>query len=499
MSGSPHVPVLVVLLPFLAGVVAGVVRQGAFAWLLAWLVSWATFALTVVLALRVQAEGAITCVIGGWAPPLGIALRIDGLNAFVLALVAGIAAVTIPFARVSVAREIPPDRHHQFFALLLLFVAGMLGVTATGDAFNLYVLIEIFSLTSYALVAMGHGQDRRALTASFQYLVVGSVGACFLLVGLGYLFLATGTLNMADMAARLGELHGSTTVRTGVAFVLVGLSLKMALFPLHQWMADAYTYAPMAVTALMASTSTKVGVYVTIRFLYTIFGQELSFQVLPSGPLLLAFACMAIIVGSLLAIRQTDVRRILAYSSVAQIGYLVLGVALANAEGLAGSLVHLLNHALVKGALFLGVGAVVHRVGGASLTELTGIGRRMPLTAAVLTIGGAGLIGLPLTGGFVSKWYLVAGALEADLWPVALVILFGSLLAVAYVLRVLQVVYFGAPGTVAPEPAGEASPAFLVPAFVLLGGSVFVGVNGAVTGGLIMSAARQLLAAGGAQ
>lgn len=496
MTLTPQVPALVVLVPLLAGVVIGLVRHAGLAWLLASLASVTTFALTLALAARVQAEGVVVYAMGGWAAPTGIELRVDALNALVLALVAGMAAVIVPTSRASVAREVPADRHDQFYALLLLCVAGMLGVTATGDAFNLYVLIEISSLTAYALVALGRSRDRRALTASFQYLIMGSIGASFLLVGLGYLFLATGTLNMADMAVRLADLHGSTTVRTGVAFVIVGLSLKMALFPVHQWMADAYTYAPTAVTALMASTATKVGVYITIRFVYTIFGHELSFVIMPTDAFLLAFACLAIIVGSLQAIRQHDVRRLLAYSSVAQIGYLVLGLALGSALGLSGTLVHLLNHALVKGALFLAVGAVVYRQGGATMHELTGIARRMPLTAAAIAVGGLGLIGVPLTGGFVSKWYLVAGALEAGLWPVAVVVLVGSLLAVAYVLRLLQVVYFGEPGTVAPEPAGEAPASFWAPALLLLLGSVALGVNGQLTGGLIAAAAGAL--AGGA-
>lgn len=491
-----HLPVLVILVPFLAGIAVALLRHGPLAWLLSTVASWLTLALTLFLAGRVWTEGVVSYALGGWAPPLGIELRIDPLNAIVLTLVAGLAAVTTPFSRTSVARDISPDRHHQLYGLMLLFVGGMLGVTATGDAFNLYVLIEIFSLTSYALVALGGRRDRRALTAAFQYLVVGSIGACFLLIGLGYLFLATGTLNMADMSARLATLHGSTTVRTGVGFVLVGLCLKVALFPLHQWLADAYTYAPNAVTALMASTSTKVGVYVLIRFLYTIFGQELSFATLPTSSFLLAFACLAIIGGSLLALRQTDVRRLLAYSSVAQLGYLVVGLSLANAQGLTGTLIHLVHHALIKGALFLAIGGVAHRVGGASITELTGIARRMPLTTAALTVGGLGLIGVPLTGGFISKWHLLTGALEAGLWQVALTVLLGSLLAVAYVLKVLQVVYFGDPGTVAPEPAGEAALGFLAPAALLLVGSVLLGVDGTVTSFLV-DAARHLTERGG--
>lgn len=488
-----QLPALVVVIPLLAGVGAAVSGRGNRAWLLAVAATWATFSIALQLAVVVHAQGPVSYAMGGWPDPTGIELRVDRLSALVLCVVSGIAAAVTPFARLSVAREVPEDRQHFFYAAFLLCVTGLLGITATGDAFNLYVLLEISSLTAYALVAMGKGRDRRALTAAFQYLVMGSVGASFLLVGIGYLFLATGTLNMADMAERIAELHDSRTVRTGFAFVLVGLSLKMALFPVHQWLPNAYTYAPTAVSALLAATATKVAIYVAIRFTYTIFGPELSFE-LPTDTILIGSSLLAILFGSLLAIRQTELKRLLAYSSVAQIGYLVLGFSLGNADGVTGSLLHLVNHALVKGALFMAAGAVLYRTGGARLADLSGLGRRMPLTAAALTIGGLGLVGVPLTGGFVSKWFLVAGALKAGLWPVAVVVLLGSLLAVIYVLRFLQPLYFG-PADFDREPS-EAPPSFVIPTLVLLAGSLLLGVSGPIARGIVRSAAAALTGEG---
>ena len=484
MSGlADDLPALVVVVPLLAALAVAVFGRGGRAWALTAAATTAVFGLSAALAAEVLASGVRSYTFGGWEPvelvgaigpvPIGIEYRVDALNALVLLVVAGISAVVTPYARLTVAREVPADRAHLFYATYLLCVTGLLGITITGDAFNLYVLLEISSLTTYALVAMGKGADRRALTASFSYLVMGTVGASFLLVGIGYLFLATGTLNMADMSRELAALGPNQTVTTAFGMILVGLTIKMALFPLHQWLPNAYTYAPTAVTALLASTATKVGVYVALRFFFTIFGPTFALENFAAEVVTL-LACLAILHGSLMAIQQTDVKRLLAFSSVAQIGYMALGIGLHTSTGLTGSLLHLINHALVKGALFMAAGAVLYRTGLRDLRGLRGLWRTMPATAAVLTVACLGLVGVPLTGGFVSKWYLVGGALELGKWHVAAVVLIGSLLAVVYALRLLEPMVFDAP----EEAVGEAPPSLVLPAGLLALGSVVFGVVG---------------------
>ncbi|MDC3379315.1 monovalent cation/H+ antiporter subunit D family protein, partial [Planctomycetota bacterium] len=435
MTFADQLPVLLVITPLLAGLVCSFLKGGEKAWWLTLATAWSVFAMALALLVRVHGSdvGFESYPLGGWAAPIGIEYRVDRLNGWVLTIVAGIGALVTLFARKSVASEVPADRVHFFYAAFLVCLTGLLGITITGDAFNVYVLLEISSLSTYALVAMGMKRDRRALTASINYLVMGTVGASFILLGIGYLFQATGTLNMADMAAKLSTLEGSDrTVRTAYAMLFAGFSIKMALFPLHYWLPNAYTYAPSAVTAFLASTATKVGVYSALRFLYTLFGGSLTIQELPADWALIGFGCVAILFGSLIAIHQRDMKKLLAFSSVAQIGYMAVGIGLANLNGLTGTLVHLLNHALVKGALFVGAGILVYRFGSSRMTSLQGLGKRMPLTAAAITLAGLGLIGVPLTGGFVSKWFLVSGALAKGLWPVAAVILLGSVLAVVY-------------------------------------------------------------------
>jgi multicomponent Na+:H+ antiporter subunit D len=492
-----NLPALIVVLPLLSGLLVSLFGRSGRAWKLTTVATTLLFAMTVWLCTLVLAspEGFISFNLGGWEPQtlttgagtvsVGIEYRVDCLNALVLGIVAGIGAIVTPFARLSVAKEIPEDRLHFFYAVYLLCITGLMGIAITGDAFNVYVLLEISSLTAYALVAMGKEFDRRALTAAFHYLIMGTVGASFVLLGIGYLFMVTGTLNMAEMAQQLAMHSMDRTVITAFALIIVGLSLKMGLFPLHQWLPNAYTYAPTAVTALLASTATKVGIYVGLRFFFTIFRKgDLKSM---GADALIFFSCTAIIFGSVRAIQQVNIKRLLAYSSVAQVGYMVLGFAMLSHDGYMGSLLHMVNHALVKGALFLAVGAAFYRTGSMKIESLKGLFRTMPVVASAIAVGGIALIGLPLTGGFISKWFLVGAAIEGGSWAVAAVILFGSVLAIVYVLRLVEPMVFAQPGE---GPQVSRAPLSLsLPAWVLIAGSIYCGLDGSAIRRLVEGAA----------
>ena len=485
-----NLPVLIVVLPLLAALAAPLLGRGNKPWLLATIVSFSVLLLTIVLLMRVMQTGTISYALGNWAPPIGIEYRVDRFNAFVLLIIAVISAVVTVFARLSVAREIPADRVHFFYSAYLMCITGLFGVTITGDVFNLYVLLEISSLATYVLVAMG--RQPMALRASFNYLILGTVGATFLLIGIGHLYIATGTLNMLDLSQRLTELADNRTVRSGFAFIIVGASLKLALFPLHLWLPNAYTYAPSAVTALIAGTATKVGAYILIRFLFTIFGIEFSFGVLHADTVLLIMAAIAIIVGSVIAIRQNNIKRMLAYSSIAQIGYITLGIGLASATGLTAGILHLFNHAMMKTALFLALGCVIYRVGSVHIDALRGLGRRMPWTFAAFTVAGLSLVGIPLTTGFVSKWYLVLAAFETDRWPIAVLVLVGSLLALIYIWRVVEAAYFQ-PLAKTNRNVKEAPLSLLVPTWLLVLANLYFGIDTKLTVGGASQAASLLL------
>jgi len=295
------------------------------------------------LLIRVLDSGVITYELGGWAAPWGIEYRIDTLNAFVLVIVSAIGAIVLPYARHTVIAEIPHNRIYLFYTMLLLCETGLLGITITGDAFNLFVFLEISSLSSYVLISFG--KDRRALTAAYRYLIMGTIGATFYIIGVGLIYNATGSLNIHDLSILVPKLGDSRTVHAALAFLTVGLALKLALFPLHMWLPSAYTYAPSAVTVFLAATATKVAVYALIRVTYTIFGTVDILDTVAVREVLMVLSLLAMFVGSLVAIFQVNVKRMLAYSSIAQIGYMVLGLSFDTVqELLPASFTYLTTH-----------------------------------------------------------------------------------------------------------------------------------------------------------
>ena len=486
-----HLPVLLVVVPLVAAPIAALLNRPRLSWAVAVAATlWALYAALELLS-QTMAAGEIHYELGGWAAPYGIEYVVDPVNAWVVVIVALIGALVAPYARVSVEREITEDRIPLFYAAFILCLTGLLGIAVTGDVFNVFVFLEISSLSAYALIALG--SDRRALTASFQYLIMGSVGATFIVIGIGLMYVMTGTLNMADLADRLPEVSGTRTIPVAFTFLTVGITLKLALFPLHLWLPNAYTYAPSAVTAFIASTATKVAVYLLLRFFFTIFGATFSFDVMQLDRILMPLALIAIVAMSLVAIYQENVKRLLAYSSVAQIGYMVLGISFASVLGLTAGILHLFNHALMKGALFMSMGCVMYRVGSVRLERMHGLGRAMPWTMAAFVVGGLSLIGVPFTVGFISKWYLVQAALEQGMWPVAGVVLLGSLLALMYVWKVVEVAYFREAD---PELGiSEAPLSLLAPTWVLVLGNLYFGINASDSVGIATRAAEVLLGA----
>lgn len=489
---TAHLPALQVVITLLAAPACILVRGRDLAFLLALATTWAAFAISCLLLDQVLATGTISYELGGWAAPFGIEYRVDALNAFVLLIVSGIGAIVLPFTPRSLLLEMVREKAYLFYCAFLLCLTGLLGVAITGDAFNLFVFLEISSLASCILISLG--PHRRALTAAFQYLIVGTIGATFIVIGIGLIYGATGTLNMNDIAERLPETGYNRTVIAAFAFLIVGAAIKLALFPLHFWLPKAYTYAPSSVSAFLAATATKVAMYVLIRLLFTVFGVKFSFEILPTALPLTVLAVLAMFVASTVAIFQDSVKRILAYSSVAQIGYMVLGVSLVSVDGLTATIIHLFNHAVIKGALFLAVGCIAYRQASFRIDDFAGMGKRMPWTMAAFTAGGLSLIGVPLTAGFISKWYLILAALAAGEPLIAALIVISSLLAVIYIWRVVEAAYFRAPPPGAAT--GEAPLALLIPTWVLIALNVYFGIETSLPVGVAGHAARALMGAG---
>jgi multicomponent Na+:H+ antiporter subunit D len=483
-----HISLLLVVIPLIAAPIVAVLPRGRLPWLATLIITFVCAFLASTQLWMVLNDGVISYELGGWAPPWGIEYRIDAVNALVALIVAAIAAITLPYALLSAEKEIPQQQIPLFYSAFLLCLTGLLGITQTGDLFNVFVFLEISSLSSYALISLG--RNRQALTSAYQYLIMGTIGATFFLIGVGLIYSQTGTLNMQDLAKLLPELTQLKTVHTGFAFIMIGIALKLAMFPLHLWLPNAYTYAPSVVTVFLAATATKVAIYIMLRVLFTIFPNDFLLAT-PTYDLFILSGIAAIIIASVYAIYQSDVKKLLAYSSVAQIGYIALGIGFASSKGVTAALIHVFNHALMKAALFMAVGAIIYRIGSCNMKNINGLGKQMPWTFAAIVIAGLSLIGIPGTAGFISKWYLVTAALEQQAWISVAVILFGSLLAVIYIGKLIEALYFK-PIDDANQSVKEAPLMLLVPLWTLVCANIYFGLDTSLTVGVAEQAANVL-------
>ena len=466
-----HLPVLIVAVPLIGAPLCVLLKRSFPCWLLCTAIS--TFALAGSIRLLSETLHGRTFeyALGGWSAPWGIAYQVTTANALIACLISLISVTVTLYAKHSIIAELTGRRIELFFATWLLCLCGLLGVVVSNDLFNIFIFLEIAALSSYVLIAFAPGG--RAPLASFRYLLASSLGATFLLIGIGYLYALTGTLNLDDLAARLPQVTSPRALTAAFAFISFGLLLKIALFPLHVWQPDVYTYAPSAVSAWLSATTSKVAIYLLMRLFLDVFAP--TWQIIPINIVLMILASGAIVFGAVIAAGQHDLKRLLAYSSISQVGYILLGVALMSTNGVQAALIHLFNHSLIKAGVFLAVGCIVFRLSTCHLNQLAGLGHRMPWTAAALTTGGLSLIGLPLTSGFISKWYLIDALLKADLWPLVIIVLAGSVIAVVYVWRIVEKIY-------ATPPSGsvkisEAPLTLLLPTWFLIGLNLYLGVQ----------------------
>ncbi|MEO1327638.1 MAG: proton-conducting transporter membrane subunit [Pseudomonadota bacterium] len=446
MSGiDAHLPALQVLTPLLTAALVVLLPARTLAWAAATAASFIAFAIASALTLAVLGGQTLDYAMGSWPAPYGIALEVDSFSALLLLVITGASSLALIGGRVSLNNQITEDRQPYYFAAWLLALAGLCGIVVAGDAFNIFVFMEISSLASYILVS--GGPDRRALPAVFKYLVMGTIGATFYLIGIGLIYMMTGTLNLHDMELRIVEVADQRPVLAAAGFITVGLALKAAVFPLHVWLPNAYTWSPHITTTFLAACATKVALYVLLRFDFFVFQGNLVNHGMQFAAFLMPLAVLGILVGSAVAMFERNVKRSFAFSSIAQIGYILLGASFVTATGLTAGIVHMFNHALAKGAVFLALAAFATIATTTRLDDLSGIARRMPWTFVAFVIAGLSLIGVPGTAGFISKWYLIVAALEAGPLGIALVavILISSLMAVVYVWRVVEVAAFGDP------------------------------------------------------
>jgi multicomponent Na+:H+ antiporter subunit D len=456
------------------------------------------FLLSIGILSAVLQGGVIRYRLGNWEPPWGIEYQVDPLNAFMLVLVTTLALFTAVYAKRTVESEMP-DRPALFWCLYLLLITGIEGIILTGDLFNLFVLLEVASLTGYSLVAIG---TDRARFASFRYLVIGTIGASFYLIGVGYLYIMTGTLNMEDLRQILPPLYESRVIRAAFVFMFIGFGIKVALFPLHAWQPDAYTYAPSAVSVIISTAVAKTSIYAFMRVTFSVFTVDFINSFLPIFNLLCWIAAVAMVAGSIFAIVQNNLKKMLAYSSVANVGYIMLAIGLSPSteQGLNPAVMHIVNHAVIKGCMFMAACAFIYKFDLWDIRKFEGLGRRMPFTCFALLLAVLSMIGMPPSAGFVTKWYLILAALEAQKYVFIAFIFFSTLLMIVYFWRLIEIIYV----RVMPQGRAtvnisidEAPASMLVPMFLL--GLATFGIGLAWISGIgspLLSAINSLLGLG---
>ncbi len=472
MVTAAHGLVLLVVIPLAAAAVIpalGRLRPGL-AWPLALLATTATLVVSIDLLFSLLESGPIVMTVGGWVAPYGIELRFDAFAALIVGFTL-VFLLSLVFAR----HAIPARRAGLFHALMLINLGGLNGFMITGDLFNLFVFAEVFSVSAYALVAVG-GRKGASL-AALKYLLIGAVSSMLVLLGVGILFAQTGSVNMADVADRLGEAESAMPAVLAMILLVIGFMVKAALFPLHVWLPDAHSSAPGPVSAVLSGIVVKAGIIGLVRTVQ-IFGESDLLSLDNLQTMLIVLGAIGALFGAAAALVQSDLKRMLAFSTVANIGYIGMGLGLGSVTAMAGASAHMLNHAVVKSALFLGAAALIHVTGLRRIDDLRGLGERMPLTSLSIGVSMLALAGVPPTAGFVGKWQIALGALEAGLPGLLVVIIAGGLLVLAFGVRLLNILFFQSPLHARVLECKEAPPSMIAPVLVLSALAVVLGLFG---------------------
>ncbi len=423
----------------------------------------------------------VVVFIGGFPPPFCINLVAGPTGTFFSLLIALTGFLVAIYSLVYI-KEGPVEKYHTLYILLL---TGATGVVLTGDIFNLFVFFEILCISSYALVA--YAGDRAGTESAVKYLIQGALGSSFFLIGVGLLYGLFGTLNMADMAQSIGSV-APLSIFVPMAFIITGLGVESAMFPLNAWLPDAHSSAPSSISAVLSGIAIEVGLYAVVRIIFTVFGAPniLFF--------LLLLGILTLILGELCAFEQNNIKRMLAYSSIGQMGLIIFSLSMATSYAVAAGLFQLVSHTLAKALLFLAAGYMIYRSGSMEISSFEGLGKRMPITSLVFTLGALSLVGMPPLVGFPSKFLIIRAAMaqEEVLYTVLIgLVLLCSVIEGAYFFRVVQVIYFKS----GEEKAGiEETPlGGLVPMLVFAGLIIGIGIYPNLLSGVLDSAATDLL------
>ncbi len=494
MGAWRHFPIFMITLPLLGAVLLpflGYIRER---WVpyAALLPLGASALLGTLLIGRIPADGYLSYHLGGWEPPFGIEIRLDHVGLFLVLVVCGITFLALIYSRHYIHREVSEGRRTAYYVLYLLMSGAMLGFVATGDIFNLFVFMEILALSSYALVAITG--NRNAVRAAFKYILMGAPSSIMVLLAIGFLYSVTGTLNMADLSARISESAHNEVLMVSYILLVVGFGVKAALFPLHMWLPDAHSIAPSPISALLSGLLVEVCAFALVRITMSVFTLRASDLVVGTADAVGVAAAAAVLYGGIMAILQKDLKMMIAYSTVSHIGYIFLGLTALTAEGLTGAMYHMLDHGLAKACLFLCAGNFIYMKGYRRIEDLKGAWGQMPWTCFAFALASISVIGIPPTAGFISKWYLILGNVKGGKWLYATVLLAGSILAAVYCLRLIYYMFFQPGKEGAWEGRWHDAPAsMLTPVWALSLGTLFFGVFSYLVIPSLLKAAAYLL------
>jgi multicomponent Na+:H+ antiporter subunit D len=382
-------------------------------------------------------HGEVRYVFSGWAVPLGIEWVADGLASVTLVLLSGLGLLGVVFAGRTSPKALA-GRIVHYYTLILLLVSALTGIVFARDLFNLFVFLEVAAISSYALVGVAGG---RALFAAFRYLVLGTLGASLYLLGVSYIYAVTGTLNMADMVDRLPFLLHSKALVGGLLFIFMGLGIKMALVPFHAWLPESYTYAPESISPILASLVTKVALLAWVKIVYWVLNVPVVIFGVPILLLVAVLGALAAVIGASLALAQRDIKMMFAYGGISHIGIILIGIGQGNQTGFAGGVFYLLNDAVMQAGLFFSAGVASCHYGVKTIDDIGRVRKQAPWLTVSLIVLALGMIGLPPTGGFFGKWYIILGALEAGSYVSVAAVVLSTLLTLAYFVKLFEAIF----------------------------------------------------------
>jgi multicomponent Na+:H+ antiporter subunit D len=444
MEAIKNFPALIIYLFLIGAFVQPLIKNRRASSIVTVLITAVAAFLSLLLVYYVGTEGDFLYDVAQWNAPWGIELSIGSLEAFVIAVICCVGMLVSLYGTGMVHKEITQRNISFYNSIFLALMGSMTGIVATGDIFNMYVFIEITSLTACGIISVK--DDSRSIEATVKYLLYSSLASGCILLAIALLYGITGNLNIRYVHYHLSEVVNlyPKNILIAACLVIVGFGVKSAMFPLHFWLPDAHSSAPTTSSAILSGLVLKAYAVGMVKILTGVFG-ILLISLLPLKAILMYLGSGAVLVGSLLAITQSKIKRMLAYSSVVQMGYIFLALSLFNRTGFTGAIFHILNHALTKTLLFLSAGNIKYYTGKEKIQQLKGIGYKMPVTMIVFAVGALSMVGLPLTSGFNSKWYIGYGAIQAGKIGVLVVIVISSLLNAAYYLPVVVSAFFRKP------------------------------------------------------